>query len=98
MSIDEKDPAEKHYMIVLRNNAAIEVICTDVYTKDNWVQFKDEIGLLVMAVPIDIILMITTPDRFAVFQQAAEDERVRQAAQPVDPADILNPGPTLVQP
>lgn len=96
--INEKDPATKQYMIVLRNNAAIEVACTDVYTKDNWVQFKDEIGLLVMAVPIDIILMITTPDRFAIFQQAAEDERVRQVAQTVDPADILNPGPTLVQP
>ena len=106
--INEKAPTEKNYVIILRNNAAIEVDCTDVYTQDNWVQFKDEIGILVMAVPIDLILMITTPDRFAVFQRAAKDERARQTAQVqsetnapiinVDPQGILDPLKQIIQP
>ncbi len=96
MSINEKTPEQKNYIIILRNNAAIEVDCADVYTQDNWVQFKDEIGILVMAVPIDLILMITTPDRFAVFQRAAEDARAQQQVQP-GPILSVDPVATLVQ-
>ena len=100
MGINEKGPsfAEKNYVIILRNNAAIEVTCTDVYTSDQWVQFKNEIGVLVMAVPIDLILMITTPDRFAAFQRAAEDERARQAAAGVAPSATLDPAISIVKP
>ena len=95
--IDEKQPTDRKYVIILRNNAAIEVDCADVYMKEQWVEFKDETGKLLMAVPIDLILMVTTPDRFAVFQQAAEDERARQSL--VDPPATLHPSrPTIVQP
>ena len=97
-----KDPAEKKYVIILRNNAAIDVACTDVYTKPQWIEFKDAHGILVMAVPIDIILMITTPERFVAFQRAAEDERVRQeilstrGIPNIDPVATLDP--SIAQP
>ncbi len=96
MGIDEKQATDKKYVIILRNNAAIDVECADVYMKDQWVEFKDELGKLLMAVPIDLILMVTTPERFAVFQQAAEAERVRQSL--VDPQGILDPNARVVQP
>ena len=96
MGINEKQPTDKKYIIILRNNAAIEVECADVYMKESWTEFKDEYGLLLMAIPIDLILMITTPDRFAVFQRAAEDARAQQQVQP-GPILSVDPVATLVQ-
>ncbi len=94
--INEKQPTDKKYVVILRNNAAIEVECADVYMKESWTEFKDEYGLLLMAVPIDLVLMITTPDRFAAFQCAAEDERVRQSL--VDPVATLDSAVSILQP
>lgn len=102
MGINEKQPTGKKYVAILRNNAAIEAECADVYMKDSWVEFKDAHGMLEMAIPIDLVLMITTPDRFAMFQQAAADEAARQqAVSPivsVDPAGILDPATLRTQP
>ena len=94
--INEKQPTDKKYVIILRNNSAIETECADVYMRESWVEFKDEHGILLMAIPIDLILMITTPDRFAVFQRAAEDARAQQQVQP-GPILSVDPVATLVQ-
>ncbi len=94
--INEKQPTDKKYVVILRNNSAIETECADVYMKESWVEFKNEHGILLMAIPIDLILMITTPDRFAAFQRAAEDERVRQSL--VDPVATLDPAVSILQP
>ncbi len=99
--INEKQPTDKKYVIILRNNSAIETECADVYMRESWVEFKDEVGRILMAIPIDLILMITTPDRFAAFQRAAEDARAQQETRTnpivsVDPTAILDPVPPII--
>ena len=101
--INEKQPTDKKYVIILRNNSAIETECADVYMRESWVEFKDEVGRILMAIPIDLILMITTPDRFVAFQRAAEDARAQHHGPgggivSVDPVATLDQTAPIIQP